>query len=160
MITKFNPHVTYNGNCEKAFDFYKTIFGGNYSKVIRYNEMHQESGAPSVPAEVGNQIRHIELPLNNDTLLIGSDNAEHGSPELNVGNNLKISITTDERSEGERLFNALSQEGTVKVPFGDSFWGSFYGSLIDKFGIHWLIEVPINKDHGENFEDNANIHIP
>lgn len=159
MITKFNPHITYNGNCEMAFDFYKSIFGGDYTKLIRYNEMQGEEGAPSLPEEVGNQIRHIELPLNAETILIGSDNAENNIQDLVQGTNIKISITTEEEPEGKRLFDELSVDGIVKVPFGKSFWGSDYGSLIDKFGIHWMIEVPKNTDHGQ-LEDNSNIHIP
>ena len=157
MITKFNPYLTFNGNCEYAFNFYKTVFGGEYSKVVRYNETQNEENMPSVPEEKGNQIRHIALPLNNDTILMGSDTLDSG--DLSTGNNLKISISTDKKEEAERIFNALAQEGTIKVPLSDSFWGLLYGSLIDKFGIHWLIEVP-NDQHNQQFEDNANIHIP
>lgn len=157
MITKFNPYLTFNGNCEYAFNFYQTVFGGEYSSLVRFNETQHEEGAVSVSEEKGNQIRHIALPLNNDTVLMGSDTFDTAS--LTEGNNLKISISTDSKEEAERIFNALAKDGTVKVPLSDSFWGLLYGSLIDKFGIHWLIEVP-NDQHNQQFEDNANIHIP
>lgn len=157
MITKFNPYLTFNGNCEYAFNFYKTIFGGEYSSFVRYNETQSEEGAPSVSEERGNQIRHIALPLNNDTCLLGSDIAD--ATNLSTGNNVKISISTDSTEEAERMFNALLEGGTEKVPLTDSYWGLLYGSLIDQFGIHWLIEVP-DDQHSQQFEDNANIHIP
>lgn len=159
MITKLNPYLSFNGNCEKAFNFYRTVFGGEYSKIVRYNEIPRQQGAPPVPEEIGDQIRHIELPLNNNIVLMGNDNTESVSRELNVGNNVKISIIADEHPEGKRLFEELSAGGTIKVPFSESFWGSCHGSLIDKFGIHWFIEVP-KKHVSQNFEDNANIHIP
>lgn len=157
MITKFNPYLTFNGNCEYAFNFYKTVFGGEYSTLVRYNETQNEETSPPVPEEKGNHIRHIALPLNNNTVLMGSDVFD--SESLIQGNNLKISFSTDTKEEAKRIFTTLSQEGTVKVPLSGSFWGLLYGSLIDKFGIHWLIDVP-NNQHKQQFEDNANIHIP
>lgn len=157
MITKFNPYLTFNGNCENAFNFYRTVFGGEYSKIVRYNEVQYDENTPPVPEEKGNLIRHISLPLNNDTTLMGSDTLD--AAEARACDNLKISVSTDKIEEAKRIFNALSQEGTVKVPLTDVFWGLLYGSLTDKFGIQWLIEVPKDK-HVERFEDNANIHIP
>lgn len=160
MIIKFNPYLSFQGECEKAFNFYKTIFGGDFTKLIRFNDSQNEPGASAPPAEFGDYIRHIELPLNNDTIMMGSDVPEISGRKVNIGNNVKINITTDNNEEGLRLFKALSNEGTVKVKYGDSYWGSVYGSLIDKFGVHWLIEVRDDKAVAQGFEDNANIHIP
>ena len=157
MATKFNPFISFNGTCEKAFNTYKTIFGGDYTKFVRYNDVSHHEGSPHSSEEFGNQIRHIELPLNNDVTLTGCDNAESSSG-LVVGNNLKICIVPENNEEANRLFEALSNEGTVKVPLSESSWGSYYGSLIDKFGIHWMIEVPC--EASPSHADNANIHIP
>ncbi|MDO5523474.1 MAG: VOC family protein [Bacteroidia bacterium] len=158
MATKFHPFISFNGTCEKAFNMYKTIFGSDYVKFIRYNDVMHQEGAPQSSAEFGNQIRHIELPLNHDVSLLGCDNAED-SAGLVEGNNLKICIMPEDNEEANRLFEALSEEGEVKVEMQDSSWGSYYGSLIDKFGIHWMIEVPSNETPPSH-ADNANIHIP
>lgn len=157
MATKFNPFISFNGTCEQAFNTYKTIFGGDYTKFVRYNDVSHQEGAPVHSEEFGNQIRHIELPLNNDVSLIGCDNAESSS-DLVEGNNLKICVLPENNEEADRLFQALSIDGTVKTPMSESSWGSYYGSLIDKFGIHWMIEVPCETP--ASHADNANIHVP
>lgn len=157
MTTKFNPYITFNGNCEQAFNFYKSVFGGECSKLVRFNETQHIEGATRVPEEKGNWIRHAALPLNSDTTLYGSDSIHDISSD--TGCNVKISIITDVQQEAERLFEGLSADGTVKIPLSTSHWGVLYGSLIDKFGVHWLIEVP-EEDCQQGFEDNANIHIP
>lgn len=157
MATKFNPFISFNGTCEQAFNTYKNIFGGDFTKFVRYNDISHQEGSPVFSEEFGNQIRHIELPLNNDITLIGCDNAENSS-DLIEGNNLKLCILPKNNEEADRLFQALSHDGVVKVPMSDSPWGSYYGSLIDKFGIHWMIEVPCEAP--ASHADNANIHIP
>ncbi len=160
MSTKFNPFIFFNGNCEQAFNSYKQIFGGDFTKFIRYNDTQHKEGVPAVPQEMGNQLRHISLPLNNDTVLMGCDNADEWNAEMIMGSNVRISITTDSRDEADRLYNALAEGGTEKALMSDTFWGSYYGSLIDKFGVHWMIEYPGNTDEKPTHEDNANIHIP
>lgn len=125
----------------------------------RYGELQKESGAPASPEEFGYQIRHIELALGNNVTLMGSDNANISRNSLNMGDNVKICIILDDKEEAHRIFGALSAGGSVKKPLAKSFWGSLYGSLTDKFGVHWMVEVQLATNNAA-FEDNANIHIP
>ncbi|MDR1743020.1 MAG: VOC family protein [Dysgonamonadaceae bacterium] len=160
MSFYFNPYISFNGNCEQAFCFYKSVFGGDFTKLIRYSDMQNESGVPTPPEEFGYQIRHIELPVYDNLILMGSDNTDTSSIDnIKMGNNMRISILSDNEDELKRLFEALSSGGVVKAPLCESLWGTFYGSLIDKFGIHWAVELRKDKQPLA-FEDNSNIHIP
>ncbi|MDD3787953.1 MAG: VOC family protein [Petrimonas sp.] len=157
MITKFDPYFTFNGTCEEAFNFYKKVFGGDFTHLVRYGDLPEEKSFEHISRDMRPKIRFIALPLNGETTLMGNDNVT-STPAI-IGENVKVSIITDTKEEAERLFDSLSGGGTVKAPFKETFWGAYYGSLIDKFDINWMIEFREEQpQHG--FEDNANIHIP
>lgn len=160
MSVKFNPYISFNGNCEQAFCFYKTVFGGEFSKLTRHGEMFKQHDVSAFPEEIGHQIRYIELPIGDNLTLIGTDNTKISSEEcLCEGNNVKICIMYRDKEEAKRVFDALSVGATIKNPFSKSFLGDYYGSLIDKFKINWLIVYNIRKAQ-PTFEDNANFYLP
>ena len=135
-MTKLNPYLNFNGKCEEAFTFYKSVFGGEFLGGIM--RMGDAPGADELREEDKNRVMHVALPIGGD-LLMGSDTYPGGMQNLVEGNNNYISIFPDSREEAERLFNALSEGGAVLVPLAVQFWGDYYGQLKDKFGIYWMI---------------------
>lgn len=138
-MTTINPYLTFNGNCEEAFNFYKSVFGGEFPYVGRYGEMPPQEGIPPMTAEQKNKIMHISLPISKETTLMGSDTGGDWASNFKEGTNFSISINTDQIKEADRLFTALSEEGKVTMPMNKTFWGSYFGMLTDKFGINWMI---------------------
>lgn len=132
-MAKINPYLNFNGTCEEAFNFYKSIFGGEFVGGI-----HRLGDIPDMqlPEEAKNRVMHVGLPIGND-LLMGSDTMV-GS-EFTEGNNNHISIFPESKEEADRLFAALSAGGQVLVPLADQFWGDYFGNLKDKYGIYWMI---------------------
>ncbi len=131
-----NPYLTFNGNCEEAFNLYKSVFGGEFPYVGRYSEMPSEQPLPESEA---NKIMHISLPISAETTLMGADSSNAFGPAATFGDNISISINTSSEEEATRLFNGLAEGGTVKMPLQKTFWGAFFGMLTDKFGIHWMV---------------------
>jgi len=132
-----NPHINFNGNAEEAFNFYKSVFGGEFSKVIRLKEL----SSPEFPVAEhdADKIMHIALPIGGN-ILMGND-VPTGMGEVSENENRsKISISTESREEADKLFTGLSSGGSVEMPMDDSPWGSYFGMFRDKFGIEWMIE--------------------
>jgi PhnB protein len=144
-MNTLNPYLTFTGNCEEAFNFYKSVFGGEFSYVGRFSEMPPQEGY-TLSEEDKNQIMHISLPISKETILMGSDNGGEGGPQVNPGNNVSLSVTTDSKAEADRLFKALSEGGNITMPIDDTFWGDYFGMCTDKFGIHWM--VGFNEEQG------------
>lgn len=132
-MAKLNPYLNFDGTCEEAFRFYKIVFGGEF-----LGDIHKMKDIPGmeIPEEAKNRIMHVALPVGND-LLMGSD-VFPGQPFVQ-GNNNYISLFPESREEADRLFGALSEGGEVEMPMADQFWGDYFGSLKDKFGICWMI---------------------
>ncbi|MFL5730987.1 MAG: VOC family protein [Cytophagaceae bacterium] len=146
--TTISPYINFNGNCEDAFNFYKSVFGGEFAMVSRFNSAPSMPDQPSIPESEGNKIMHISLPISQETILMGSDTSEAFGHVSTPGNNFSISINTVSENEADRLFNGLSAGGEVTMPISKTFWGSYFGMLIDKFGIHWMVSCelkPMNK---------------
>lgn len=139
-MTVINPYLTFNGNCEEAFNFYKSVFGGEFPYLGRFKDMPPMDGQ-TVPAEEGEKIMHVSLPISKETTLMGSDSSEAFGQATIVGNNFSISINTDTKENADRLFGALSAGGQVTMPMMDTFWGSYFGMMVDKFGIQWMVSV-------------------
>lgn len=131
-----NPYLNFNGNTEEAFDFYKSVFGGEYAMVQRFKDTPESERVP--PADA-NKIMHISLPLNNGTILMATDALESMGHKLTEGNNFSISISTATEQEANEIFNQLSAGGKVEVPMEKMFWGAYFGMFADKFGIRWMI---------------------
>lgn len=143
-MATINPYLTFNGNCEAAFIFYKSVFGGEFPYIGRFKDMPPTEGCDPVPAEEGEKIMHVSLPISAETILMGSDSSEAFGQATTVGNNFSISINTDSTAEADKLFEGLSAGGTVTMPMNKTFWGAYFGMFTDKFGINWMI------NHDEN----------
>lgn len=136
-----NPHVNFNGNAEEAFTFYKSVFGGDFSKIVRFKDLANDEFP--VAEKEAEKIMHIALPIGQN-LLMGNDVPEiMGSVNENE-NRSKISVSAKDKEEASQLFNGLSAGGNIEFPMGDSPWGSFFGMFRDKFGIEWMIEFNPN----------------
>lgn len=144
IMTTVNIYLTFDGTCEKAFNFYKSIFGGNYTYLGRFKDMPHLEGVPKMEGETGERIMHISLPISQETILMGSDSGGDWAPKLQTGNNFSISITTDSKENADRIFSDLCENGKVTMPMEITFWGSYFGSLTDKFGINWMVSFDEN----------------
>lgn len=142
-MTTINPWINFNGNAEEAFTFYKSVFGGDFTKIVRFKDL--ASAEFPVPEKEENKIMYIALPIGNDSVLIANDVPEIMGRVNENENRSKILINTESKEEAERLFNGLSTGGIVEGTMGDSPWGSYAGMFRDKYGIEWLIEFSPSK---------------
>mgnify|MGYP001382732370 FL=1 len=138
-MTKVNVYLTFNGNCEEAFDFYKSVLGGDFTYVGRFKDMPPQEGQPPMSDEMGDKIMHISLPVSKETAIMGSDTGGEWATSFTQGNNFTLSLTVYSKEEADRLFNGLSAGGTVTMPMENTFWGDYFGMFTDKFGINWMI---------------------
>lgn len=134
---KLHPYLNFAGNAEEAFNFYKSIFGGDFSSLVRFKDFPMED--VSVPAEDQDKIMHVSLPIGEDVILMASDTLEAFGQELRQGNNVHISVHPTSREDADRIFTALSDGGQVEMPIADQAWGDYYGSLQDQFGVMWMV---------------------
>jgi PhnB protein len=130
-----NPHINFNGNCEEAFNFYKSAFGGEFARVVRFKDM---PGLEHTSEAEANKIMHIAFPIGGNTLM-GNDVPETLGRVNERENRSKISITAASREEADKLYSALSAGGDVEMPIGDSPWGSYFAMFRDKYGIEWMV---------------------
>ncbi len=130
-----NPYLNFSGNTEEAFNFYKSVFGGEFTMLMRFKDVPDQK----IPDDVKSQIMHVALPLGKNNILMGTDAPESMDFALTSGNNVHISIHAESREEADKLFNGLSAGGNVQMPMADMFWGDYYGSFADKFGIQWMV---------------------
>ncbi|MCK6629155.1 MAG: VOC family protein [Anaerolineae bacterium] len=140
-MTTLNPYLNFDGNCEEAFNFYKSVFGGEFATVMRYTEMPAEFQMPESEAQ---KIMHMALPVGQGSMLMGSDTPAPMGPTV-IGSNVSISITAASEAEATRLFNGLSADGQVTMPLDKAFWGDYFGMLTDKFGVQWLVSYSYNQ---------------
>lgn len=136
-MTSINPYLTFNGNCEEAFTFYKSVFGGDYTHIGRYSDM--PPGEYPLPDSEANKIMHMSLPISKETMLMGSDSSEAFGHATVIGNNISLSVNTETKDEAFRIFEGLSAGGNVTMPMDKTFWGAWFGMFIDKFGINWMV---------------------
>lgn len=133
-----NAYLTFNGNCEAAFLFYKSVFGGEFPFIGRYKDMPPTDDQHCPPGEE-EKIMHVSLPISKETMLMGSDSSESFGGKTIVGNNISLSINTESKEEADKLFNALTVGGQVTMPMNNTFWGAYFGMFTDQFGINWMI---------------------
>lgn len=138
-MTTVNVYLTFNGNCEEAFNFYKSVFGGEFPYVGRYKEMLPQEGGKALSPEEGEKIMHISLPIGKETIIMGSDTGGEWASSFKEGNNYSLSLTTDSKAEADRLFDGLSKGGKVTMPLNKTFWGDYFGMWTDKFSINWMV---------------------
>ncbi|REH01133.1 VOC family protein [Flavobacterium aquicola] len=140
MIT-VDPYLYFNGNCEEAFNFYKAVFEVEFHYIGRYKDVPETDR--SLFKEQDNKIMHVSLPISKTATLMGSDNAAAHKETFSY-NSFSLSINTDKKEEADKLFKRLSKGGKVRVPMNETFWGSYYGIVNDRFGINWKISFEVN----------------
>jgi len=142
-MTTVNTYLTFNGNCEKAFNFYKSAFGTEIEHISKFKDM-----PPSPEFEVleddKEKVMHVSLPVGN-TVLMGSDTSGEWVKNFKQGNNFSVSINTDSKDEADRLFKVLSENGQVMMSMEKTFWGSYFGMFTDQFGIQWMVSFSEEK---------------
>jgi PhnB protein len=136
-MAQINPHINFNGNAEEAFTFYRSVFGGAFSKIIRFKDL--ASPEFKVAEKEENKIMHIALPIGKSDMLMANDVPEIMGKTNENENRSKIVISAGSREEADKLFNGLSVGGQIEGPIGDSPWGSYFGCFRDKYGIEWIV---------------------
>jgi PhnB protein len=136
-MATINPHINFNGNAEEAFTFYKSVFGGEFAKVMHFKDL-ASPGFPMAEKEK-NKIMHIALPIGKSNVLMGNDVPEFMGRTNENENRSKIAISAESKEEADKLFNGLSAGGAIEMPMGDSPWGSYFGMFRDKYGIEWMV---------------------
>ena len=134
-MAAFNIYLNFPGNTEEAFNLYKSVFGGEFAVVMRFGD-GPESG--NMPEDIKRKIMHIALPVGKGNMLMATDMVDGFGPKYVYGNNFNVSVNPDSEEDTKRIFNALSEGGTVTMPLGMQFWGLF-GSCTDRFGTNWMI---------------------
>lgn len=142
-MLSLHTYLNFSGNTEEAFGFYKSVFGGEYSSLVRFRDMPMEG--VQIPEEALDKIMHIALPVGKNNVLMASDSLESLGQHLNQGNNVYIFISPDSKKETDRIFNDLSSGGTIEIPIAYQPWGDYYGSFRDKFGVNWMVSFAAPK---------------
>lgn len=137
-MTTINPWINFNGNAEEAFTFYKSVFGGEFTSIVRMKDL--ASADFPVAEKDENKIMRIALPIGKNNMLIANDVPDFMGKVNENENRSKISISTESKEEAERIFNGLTVGGSIEMPMGDSPWGTYFGMFRDKYGIEWAVE--------------------
>ncbi len=132
-----NPYINFNGNAEEAFNFYKSVFGGEFATVMRFKDMADNEHP--ISEKEGKKIMHIALPIGKN-ILMGNDVPEFMGRVNENENRSKISISAASKEEADKFFKGLSAGGNIEMPIGDSPWGSYFGMFRDKYGIEWMVD--------------------
>ena len=137
-----NPYLNFNGNAEEVFNFYKSVFGGEFAMLMRFKDVPADvpmdgcvEGEPA--RDEGNLIMHIALPIGNNVLM-ASDVPSHMG-QVTTGTNINLSINVESKEEADRVFAGLSAGGSIQMPMDNMFWGDYFGMLTDKYGIQWMV---------------------
>jgi PhnB protein len=137
MAIQMNPYLNFDGNAEAAFNFYKSVFGGEFATVMRFSDNPQ---CPEMAEADKNKLMHIALPIDGGGMLMASDAVESMGQTLKRGNNVYISLAPETRQDADRIFGGLSDGGKVEMQMTDMFWG-YFGCFTDKFGVQWMLNV-------------------
>lgn len=139
-MARVSTYLNFSRNTEEAFNYYKSVFGGEFSGngIQRFKDIPSTAGMPPVAAADKNLVMHVELKITGGYLLMGTDAPESMGFHFNVGNNVHINLEPDSKAETTKLFKALSSGGKVTMELQDTFWGAYYGSCTDKFGVQWM----------------------
>lgn len=137
-MAKINPYIHFNGNAEEAFNFYKSVFGGEFANIARFADFSN----PEYPIAENDakKIMHIALPIGKHSLLMGSDTPEFLGKHNENENRSKIAISAESKEEADHLFNGLSAGGQIEMPIAESPWGSYFGMFRDKYGFEWMVD--------------------
>lgn len=139
-MARVSTYLNFPGNTEQAFEFYKSVFGTDYTMPIhRFKDAPPCPSAPPLTEHLANMVMHVELPILGGHVLMGTDALPEMGLKLTMGNSTHINLETDTREETERLYAALTEGGTISMPLQDMFWGAYFASFTDKFGICWML---------------------
>ncbi|MFQ5971303.1 MAG: VOC family protein [Alphaproteobacteria bacterium] len=137
-----NTYLTFDGNCREAFEFYRSVFGGDFSEFQTFAQAPADMGVPDAEKD---RVMHVSLPIGS-SVLMGSDSCSAFGPPPVEGNNFSISIVGQSKEHCDEMFAKLSDGGTVKMPMNETFWGAYFGTWTDRFGINWMINYNLPKD--------------
>ena len=143
-MATINPYLTFTDKCEEAFNFYKSVFGGEFRQISKFKDIPTAPGVEQLPASAGELIMHVALPISKETILMGSD-ANPMMGKVTIGDHLSLSVGTDSKEEATKIFNGLASGGNITMPIADTFWGAYFGMLVDKFGITWMVNYDYPK---------------
>lgn len=138
-MAAINAYLNFNGNAKEAFNFYKSVFGGEFSMLMRMGDARGKPGCEQLTQADDEKIMHVALPIGKSDVLMGSDVLESMGQGKVGGDNFHIAIATDSKDEADKLFNGLSNGGKIIMPMSDTFWGAYFGMFIDKFDIQWMV---------------------
>jgi PhnB protein len=142
-MAKVSTYLNFPRCTEEAFQFYKTVFKSEFSSpIMRFKDIPPQPGQPPLPEADGNLVMHVELPILGNHILMGTDSPESMGFNVIAGNNVHLNLEPDTRAEADRLFRELSEGGKVDMPMQDMFWGAYFGSFSDRFGMKWMINCP------------------
>ena len=144
-MAKINPYLNFKGNTEEAFNFYKSVFGGEFAMLQRFGEIPHQEGAEKMSDTDKEKIMHVALPFSDGHVLMATDAVGEHADRLQFGNNISLSVSADSKAEADKIFNGLADGGNVTMPLGDTFWGAYFGMCKDKFGIGWLVNYDYPK---------------
>ena len=136
-----NTYLMFNGTCREAFEFYRSVFGGEFAALMTYADAPADM---TVPADEKDRVMHVSLPIG-DSVLMGSDTCSTSDGPVTVGNNFSISIIGQSRAHCDEMFAKLSAGGTVRMPMSDTFWDAYFGMWTDKFDINWMVNYELPK---------------
>lgn len=138
-MARVSTYLNFPGNTEEAFNFYKSIFNTEFQgEIMRLKDVPQNDTDKPLSEEDKNLIMNVALPILGGHILMGTDATESQGFSVKFGNNIYICLETDSREETDRLFNALSEGGKIEMPLEDMFWGDYFGTCSDKFGVQWM----------------------
>lgn len=140
-----NVYLTFNGNCEEAFEFYKSAFGVEFKDFNKFGEMPSQEGMPELSDDLKQRVMHVNLPISAETTLMGSDILPSMGTSFTVGDNFSVSIGAKSKEEADALFAKLSAGGKITMPLNTTFWGAYFGMWEDKFGVNWMINYDLPK---------------
>ena len=135
---KLNAYLNFDGKSEEALRFYEKVLGGKLTEIHRFGSMPQQEGF-ELTSEQKNLVMHVGLQLPDGQMLMASDRLEGMGPPRVEGNNISLSVHPESRADADRIFNGLAEGGSVTMPIADQFWGDYYGSLTDRFGVNWMV---------------------
>jgi len=136
-VTKLHSYLNFAGDAQEAFDLYRSVFGGDFSSVVRFKDFPMEG--VTIPEEDADKLMHIALPIGEDSMLMASDVPASFGQQFVEGTNVYVSVHPTSRDEADRIFDALSEGAEIEVPISDQAWGDYFGSLKDRFGVQWMV---------------------
>jgi PhnB protein len=137
MAKQLNPYLTFNGSCEEAFNYYKTVFGGEFASISRFKDMPPMPGM-SFDEKTGQRLMHVSLPIHGNNVLMGCD-SNPNMGQVQMGKNITLAVDAESKEQADAYYQKLADGGQAHMPMGDMFWGAYWGMCTDRFGINWMI---------------------